>query len=184
MNQTKQDLFSIAINICTSFLHLNNISIPRYMNRNISSHGFFNPPNIIIVNLKNARTPTKTPGFCWSYPGYKADLTPIGITAHEIGHYLQYIFNITNRQITSLTIDEPSVSSYEPNAGEILSESTKLFINNPNLLKLGRPKRYSLLCDALHLRPLHDKPWQTILSNAHPKFIIAATKWIKHGQSS
>jgi len=143
----------------------------------------------MFVNLKKSRTPVKTPGFQWSYTGFKADLTAPGILAHETGHHIHRIMSIRNDDLgirkmvdfiyTSVE-GERSVSGYEPNAYEVFAESTRLFILNPELLRLGRPKRWSMLTDRLGLKPPHDVHWRHVLKHAHPRIIAAAEKWISN----
>jgi len=50
---------------------------------------------------------------------------------------------------------------------------------NPNLLMLGRPKRWHFLTVDMKLKPLHNEPWKNVLVNAHEKLICAAENWIK-----
>ena len=143
----------------------------------------------VCVNLKKSRPPVKTPGFQWSYTGYKSDLTAPGILAHEVGHHIDALFaselSPGDRRTTWATWNrvrqfEPRVSSYEPNDSEAFAESMKLFILNPDLLRTGRPLRYKFLTEALQLAPVHDLSWHQILVNAHPKLHAAARKWMVH----
>src|SRR5690349_1436766 len=34
------------------------------------------------------KRPVKTPGYAWSFTGYKADNTAPGVIAHEVGHHV------------------------------------------------------------------------------------------------
>lgn len=142
--------------------------------------------NVIFVNVKKSRTPVRTPGFQWSYTGFKADLTAPGILAHELGHHVHSLvdrlIDAKHRQIMLFNIREiakrePPVSGYEPNAHEIFAEAMRLFILNPNLLRVGRPIRYGFIHD-IGLKPLHNADWREVLRNAHPRLISAAEKWI------
>ena len=139
----------------------------------------------MFVNLKRSRTPTKTPGFSWSYTGFKADLTAPGILAHETGHHIHNLLNprfgAKNiiAMIRKCVAHEANVSSYEPNAHEVFAEAMRLFILNPELLKEGRPIRWAMLSGDLGLRPLHSSPWRDVLQHAHSRFITAAEKWIE-----
>jgi hypothetical protein len=141
----------------------------------------------LFVNLKRSKTPVKTPGFAWSYTGFKADLTAPGILAHEIGHHVWFEHvarNFSNRvtrdellALMSVQSEAP-VSGYEPNSHEVFAEAMRLFILNPTLLKEGRPGRWAAL-QGFGLRPLHDAPWRDVLVHAHPKIIRAAESWIE-----
>jgi hypothetical protein len=130
----------------------------------------------------------RTPGFAWSYPGYKADRTIAGVIVHELGHHiwdvrvergiLGHMFQLD----WDLTIaDEARVSSYEPVPEEAFAESIKLYGLNPDLLRVGRPERFYALHDHLELPEPHRTPWRDVLVNAHPKLIAAAEKWIAKG---
>lgn len=137
----------------------------------------------LFVNVKKSRVPVKTPGFQWSFTGFKADLTAPGILAHETGHHAHFSKFDTRELLGALrkvASEEAQVSSYEPNVYEVFAEAMRLFILNPNLLREGRPKRFKLITD-LGLRPLHDVDWHKVLEHAHPKLIAAAENWIKRG---
>lgn len=140
----------------------------------------------MFVNLKRSRTPVKTPGFCWSFTGFKADLTAPGILAHEMGHHVHNVLNPKFgekdmiRMIRKCATNEVRVSSYEPNAYEVFAEAMRLFILNPELLREGRPVRWAMLNGDLDLKPIHSAPWRDVLQHAHPKIISAAESWIRH----
>jgi hypothetical protein len=135
----------------------------------------------ITVNLPRCRPPTRTPGYAWSFPGYKADMTPVGVYTHELGHHVA-----AELGLPSLTTwAEPSVSGYEPNGSEAFAEAFRLFLTNPSLLREGRPRRWSTLTESLGLEPsaLALTPWDEVLRlrGAHERFITAARNWIKRG---
>lgn len=140
----------------------------------------------INVNVKKSRTPVKTPGFQWSYTGYKADLTITGIMAHEVGHHVHTLFGSGySRSLKGFILDftkfihnESSVSSYEPNPYEMFAESMRLFIINPSLLQEGRKKRYEYIV-SMGLKPIVDLHWREVLVNAHSRLICGAESWIK-----
>lgn len=134
------------------------------------------------IKLMKKLTPvTKTPGFAWSFPGYKADMTQIGVLAHEFGHAVH--FALMDRPLwkkfQEMTCGESVVTSYEPNEHEKFAEAFKLFITNPDLLKTGRPQRFKFFTEVLKLVPNHCEPWKNILGGAHPKLQNAAANWIK-----
>jgi len=142
---------------------------------------------VLFVNINRARPPTKTPGFAWSFTGFKADMTAPGILAHETGHHIHFEINkridVKHQQVLINNLKliakhELPVSGYEPNPYEVMAEMCRLFILNPNLLRVGRPIRYVFLTQVLKLQPSHDVPWRDVLRNAHPKIISAAESWI------
>lgn len=141
---------------------------------------------VVFVNLKRSRCPVRVPGFAWSYTGFKADLTAPGVLAHEVGHHVHRELEKASgsagvlcllRALAELALREAPVSGYEPNEHEVMAEACRLFILNPELLRAGRPARFSFLT-GLGLRPLHSVPWQDVLRNAHPRVVAAAVTWI------
>ena len=181
IGKTKLELFDIANNLVKDFLTLNKqIRTPAIrVDNELCVYGQATK-RTITINVKKCAVATRTPGFKWSYPGYKADLTPIGVLSHELGHIIHYnIERDYKKYVTLLRKKEAKVSSYEPNIWETIAESTKLFITNPNLLKVGRPRRYEMLTEFIGVRPLHDNDWHYAFEKANPKFLTAAEKWIK-----
>ena len=179
-SQAKPENLQYGLDVIAKFCKVNKIKLPKFKdNSKICEYGFYLfGSSTITYNLKRSRVPVKTPGFSWSYTGYKADLTVAGVLAHEFGHYLDDTLKMPSKKIKKEIGKEKKVSSYEPNTMEVFAESVKLFVLNPDLLRVGRPKRYKFLI-ALGLKPVIADTWQTVLGNAHPKFIAAATNWAK-----
>jgi len=194
----KNKNFLAGIYRCTRFLKLNNISIPdfRDVSGNVlrggpTDYGYYRPPfapfhalesplkyyqrtrGIVSVNVRKTKLATKVPGFCWSYPGYKADRTASGVCAHETGHHLQYILKIRKPIMKG-----PVITSYEPTCNEAFAETARLFITNPDLLRVGRPLRWEYFVKELKLKHLELVPWRLVLKGAHPRFFEVAEKWI------
>lgn len=177
--QEKSENLKYATIRIEKFCQLNKIPIPKIINKDLNSYGLYIwGKDNIYVNIRRAKTPIRTPGFSWSYTGYKADLTIAGVLAHECGHYIDDYFNRASKKIKPFIGKETNVSSYEPNAEEKFAESMKLFILNPDLLKTGRPMRYKFLTEVVNLKPEISDPWEIVLQNAHPKLISAAKTWI------
>jgi hypothetical protein len=180
----KMSNYEQGLAMCLKWLQLNRLSIPRFritrMTRGHRGLYSWKRPNTVFVNLKLAVTPPKTPGFRWSFTGYKADMTPAGICAHEVGHHANYERGWRKIQdlIPADVYAEDDISGYVYNQSELIAESIKLFILNPNLLKIGRPAHWKFVTRTMRLKPLHDIPWQDVLKFAHPKFIKAAQNWI------
>lgn len=140
----------------------------------------------VTVNLPRNRPATKTPGFSWSFPGYKADRTPVGVFTHELGHHVD---DYLNEPIITSWGDEAPVSGYEPNRQESWAEAWRLFCTNPDLLRVGRPRRWHTLTETLGLVPSdllgELEPWEERLERwgAHEKFLSAARNFVKAGGS-
>lgn len=133
----------------------------------------------VTMNLARCRPPTGVPGFSWSFPGYKADLTPVGVVTHEFGHHVDARFGFPD---LSAWADEAPVSGYEPDRGEAFAEAFRLFCTNPDLLRQGRPIRWNTLVELLR-DPYGDDElvdWDQVLTSrdAHERIVNAAGNWI------
>jgi len=197
VSYNKSDAANLALEYIGEFLEENNIKFPNVI---FAQDLAMKPPGrnpwhdkgwywkgLVFVNLKKSRVPVKVPGFQWSFTGYKADLTAPGVLAHETGHHVHFeldrMFGTFGRaalleRLLKVRNSESPVSGYEPNVYETFAESMRLFILNPNLLRVGRPERFRMLID-VGLNPLHDRPWDEVLVNAHPRLISAASSWIE-----
>lgn len=174
----KEILKSDGEELIREFCTLNQLKIPKIVYQKLDSKGcYFWGRNTLYIDPNNCRHPTKTPGFSWSYPGYTADMTIIGVIAHEFGHYYEDNY-LRHNQIKSLPKNK-KVSSYEPNLSERLAETMRLFITNPDLLKQLNPKRYKVLADKWNLKPLHNQTWKEVLKFAHIKYHNAIKNKIK-----
>lgn len=139
----------------------------------------------IFVNVPVTALPVQNPGNQrWSYPCWKTDRTAIGVLAHECGHYVEdYLQHVKKTLLPSihghnwrvLVSKGKKVTSYEPVPSEAWAETMRVFILNPDLLRLGIPKRYKFLIDA-GLKPSETRPWNEVLN--HPAYIAAGERWI------
>lgn len=150
--------------------------------------GFYEPKQrLILVNLDAVAKPALRPtGRTWSYPGYKTDRTAMGVVCHEGGHYVQDMLRHSegrlswNAQLDKewrelLSSCRKRVTSYEPIPDEAFAETMRLFILNPEMLRLGIPQRYGFI-SKLGLVPSEMRPYQEVLDgNAY--YIQAAEKW-------
>ena len=167
----------MAYEVLEKFCQLNKIKMPKIKVDSVNSDycGIYESRNKrITVFMKACRVPTKVPGYAWSYPGYKADKTPYGVLLHEFGHYMWD--NYYEAEFRKLPKSE-SVSSYEPDANERCAETFKLFLGNPDLLKVLCPTRYNLIIEAGY-KPVINKSWEYVLEGAHIKFFEAIRKKI------
>lgn len=189
---TKQKAFSLACENISDFCELNNLQKPKVnifrsepfaRHGGMTTYGFYEPfRKVLNVNLEKSSIPVfGLPVRRWSYPGYKADRTVSGVLYHEFGHYVHYIHKAGIRYVIeyfkAMDTERP-ITSYEPNVGERIAETMRLFMANPNLLKCGRPKRYEMIKAIFNFKPLHDEPWEGLLVKAHPRFIEVARNWI------
>jgi hypothetical protein len=175
---TKETLRIQIVGVLTTFCNLNNIKIPSITIEDIRKYGEYNYHKKELIISTHTKMPVKVPGYSWSFPGYKADLTLVGVVAHEFGHYLQDILHVNLRNFKESIRNESNVTSYEPTPGESFAEAVKLFLTNPSLLKHGRPLRFDYIHKTLGLKYTSRLKWNVVLQHAHPKFRIAAKNWI------
>jgi hypothetical protein len=177
LTYTKEELFNIGLELVKDFCHLNNIPEPnsiKLSKAKCSWRGVYYYDSKSIVLYENSiKQPTKIPGYKWSFPGYKADITPIGVISHELGHHIENILKIKCNILRKFAIDKKRISSYEPSAEEAFAETMRLFITNPTFLKILSPERYNILINDLKLKPIITDNWDEVLKYAHKKHIIA-----------
>jgi hypothetical protein len=156
--------------------------------------GLYKPLGRLYYDSKVCRRPVKTPGYAWSFTGYKADRTAPGVIAHEMGHHAWEVITrrldggvVSRRRRTMYLVwkeiakKEAEVTSYASHIPEEdFAEAFKVFVLNPDLLRTGRPVRWAAM-SALGLKPAFDVPWELVLIHAHDKIIAAAKKWIAKG---
>ena len=178
------EALAVASQLVGEFVHANKLPVPHLLpvrapsvdgkTKGPRSRGWTDSKTITFCQ---GVRPARNPGYSWSFPGYKADLTAYGIAAHECGHWFHIHRKGTLKLWSGLErINDVRVSSYEPNGHEAFAESTRLFILNPDLLKRAAPRRYNGLLEAGMVQ-LHDAPWQEVLKHAGPKRIAAMAKW-------
>lgn len=128
-------------------------------------------PNVgsVRIFLKTCAVPSSS-GYAWSWPGYKADLTPIGVIAHEVGHHWHYTRKEGVRDVMRdfrRAVGDSALTSYGATSiGESIAESFKVLITNPTLLKLMRPSHYAWFTIARSLKPVVTVDWSTILAGS------------------
>lgn len=176
----RTELFTLGMWWAHQVLEHNGLRPPEYVVKRLNG-----PHGVYVVRRKRVEVdpPTtplavRTPGYGWSFPGWKADRTIAGVLAHETGHHVDSLFD--HPRLTGWT-KEPKVSGYEPDRRERFAEAFKLFVTNPDLLRVGRPARWALLTETLGLEPVHLDPWDEVLRRrgAHDKFFSAAKNWLK-----
>ena len=149
-------------------------------------HGIYlSGSRVIKYDPRKCRVPVKTPGYSWSFTGYKADLTAPGVIAHELGHHVHFETPNAREVIRDwrwVTEGEPVTTSYgRTKTSEDIAESFKLFLLNPDLLEQGRPMRFNFFTDTLNLKPMITETWDDVLVYAHERLIEATLNWIAEG---
>jgi hypothetical protein len=199
----REQIYQYGLPLMRRFFEANGISIPafyRYSDTHLmtermreelelksqvsdgASYGLYFDSNVF-VNVTKSRLPVQNPGgMAWSYPCWKTDRTAIGILAHECGHHADEETGLPGRSKQWKEVCEKGrkLTSYEPKIYEAWAETMRLFILNPDLLRLGIPHRYKFITEVVKLIPSETRPWQEVLYN-HTAYVYAGEKWIKKG---
>ena len=122
-------------------------------------------------------------GRAWSYPGYVVDRTPYGVMAHELGHHLDFhksdnkgsYFGDFSVKLREQTGEKP-ITTYCPNTAEWFAEIARLYITNPDLLRLIRPRTHRELTKVFD--PVFSDSWRKRLEGAPERTLKAAANKI------
>jgi hypothetical protein len=152
---TKDELYDLGLEITARFVQANGMGGPRFRRMRLvdkprGSYGcgyYSELSKMVVVDADACAVPARGVMRSWSFPGYSVDRTPVGVLAHEVGHYIDHMWNFPSSlfDFSAPTIKREVVSSYEPNATERFAETMRLFITNPALLEHWRPERYRYL---------------------------------------
>lgn len=184
---SKADLFMYSAGICATFLELNGVAWPKKVEDRVIPTG--RPPSgsygcgvylprlqQIMVNSAACANPARGTPRQFSFPGYSVDRTPVGVLAHEIGHYVDHVHGyVSNSPDWQNAIRGSKVSSYEPNASESFAESMRLYILNPELLRAIAPRRHEFMAVNLDLDVLgRENPLSVLRARGAAEGILAA----------
>lgn len=176
MTFTKQGLWEAGVAIAMRFCERNAINQPRFRDANAFGNFGCYDHGTIIVDVNRCALPIDNPRV-WSYPGYKADRTPYGVVAHELGHHWHclYGYRVGIREWKAEVVGEPKLTSYEPNTSEAIAESFKVYVTNPTLLQELRPQRFAFF--EARLQPVETRGWREILAGSprHKMAVLRAT---------
>lgn len=124
-----------------------------------------------------ARSCTETQTRNWNWPASVTDREPFGVICHELGHHCdwqagqtKYTYASEYSTIIMKDSGELPITSYAPNPSEWFAEIFRLFVTNPILLSLIRPKTYEILLRKW--KPLPSRGWKEELGKDVPPRII------------
>lgn len=114
----------------------------------------------------------------WSWPGNVTDREPFGVICHELAHHCDWhrgtkkgrYFSDYGESIRDRS-GEKQLTGYCDNDAEWFAEMMRLYISNPDLLRLVRPKTWALLHN--DWKPATTKPWTAVLGNAPQRVVNA-----------
>lgn len=131
-------------------------------------------------------------GRAWSWPGYVVDRTPYGVLQHELGHHVDWIASDRTKKTFQEGLYSYAVyqhSKEKPITGylgtdtdqatfykEWFAEIFRLFVTNPDLCRLLRPRFYEFISQRFKL--CEQLPWRQVLREAPARTIAAAEKKI------
>ncbi|MCB2200853.1 hypothetical protein KQI63_15720 [bacterium] len=188
---TKRELLALGVDILQRFCAANDLKPPSIepVDRAgwpFNHCGYYRLDVIVICPEKCAHVGSA--GRAWSYPGYTVDRTPYGVLQHELGHHADVLLSSRvaggfrgdfSEQIRALSSEEP-LTGYCPNSAEWFAEMFRLFVTNPDLLHLIRPRTWNLLRE--YFVQAHSKSWQTVLADAPSRTVEAARRKIDAAQ--
>lgn len=111
----------------------------------------------------------------WSYPGHSIDRTPYGVIAHELGHHVdgahgsqpsQKGYGRSWRVVTG----EKPLTGYCRDDNEWFAEMFRLFVTNPDLLRLERPKTHALMRRTW--KAVEARGWEHVLMDAERQLAL------------
>lgn len=186
----KLELFKAGVDRMGTFCKLNDIPIPQVMMYEsgdwmIPGHCAFYRSGVVHICLTRCAA-IGVAGPAWSYPGYIVDRTPYGVLQHELGHHvdvlrsqfiMKYMGNFSLEM--SKETSEAAITSYAPNHGEWFAEMFRLFVTNPHLLELMRPKTYAAIRE--YFKPVEVRPYWSVLNDAPERTKAACEKRILKG---
>jgi hypothetical protein len=164
--------------------HVNDVATPGW---SFGVCAYYRPTTIQICVPKCAAIGVAGPA--WSFPGYTVDRTPYGVLQHELGHHVDVLkgnrkgaywsdFSAVVRGLSG----EKQITSYCPNDAEWFAEMFRVFVTNPDLLRLVRPRTYSQLLRA-GLKPVFEDTWRDRLAGAPERTVTAAGRHIEREAS-
>lgn len=170
--------------LCERFLDANGIEHPRFsfeLGKSVNLYGTYSPEHRLVrIYVNRCRLPS-TNNYSWSWPGYTADVTVLGVTAHEVGHHVENVkgWRRVINEMYDIVCKEKGVSGYAAfDRHEDFSEAMKLMITNPSLLEALCPLRHAHFTQKLGIVPVETRHWSEILCDS-PRHIQAVRSKIR-----
>lgn len=182
---SKQTLYDRGCLLVYGFCALNELPVPEFRpveskDWRFSVCAYYRPTYISICLAKCSAIGLGA--MAWSYPGYTADRTPYGVLAHELGHHVDVhcskqagpYYGDYSTQVRQRSQNEERLTSYCPNDAEWFAEMFRLFLTNPDMLSLIRPRTYSIL--RTKFAPVVHAKWREVLRDAPARTLAAAER--------
>jgi hypothetical protein len=164
----------------STFMSLNAIDPPLYINR-CDGYAASNQSGVTIATYDRAtrgidvycdcaRPPSIDPKLTW--PGWIEDFTVLGALCHELAHHVQNLrgWKRVGRIMYNSYMQESPVSKYaKQSRSEDFAECLRLFITNPDLLRVICPMRHELFTETLKYQPTEKRTWREILDGSQER---------------
>lgn len=184
---SKLSLLVRGTELLTEFCKFNGIKVPQITvvlskEWRVSACAYYRD-NEIRICVERCAHPGTT-NRAWSWPGYTVDRTPFGVIQHELGHHVDVLkskvagpyFGDFGRIVRNESAEKP-ITGYCPNDAEWFAEIFRVFVTNPDLLRLIRPHAYRKL-SALFVLPVY-MTWRQRLRGAPARTIQAAARKVE-----
>jgi len=148
----------------------------------VSKCAYYRPSTIHICIPMCDRPATEGEVRNWNWPRSKVDKTPFGVVMHELGHHVDYWASSTasrgpyygdHSEAVMNRCDEEGITGYASRDApeEWFAEAFRLYMTNPDLLRLIRPLTYAELSANL-MTAAGNAPWLERLGKGCPQRII------------
>lgn len=178
----KQLIMLQAIKLCSEFCSLNGVPEPTIdcrpfpklaRGRRARTHGHYSPRKVMIRVYPDVCKVASSSPYSWTWPGYTADLTALGVVTHELGHHWHWVRSgqkswkpLMNEYRRDVRPYESPVTGYgRKNASEGIAEAFKVFVTNPTLLLAVAPFHYAFFVKR-ELKPIVTAHWSEILAGS------------------
>ncbi len=174
MSGQREQLYQRGVDLLTAFRRANPAVAPVEVELDATINASFGVcayyrSDVIRIDVR-ACALIGTAGRAWSYPGYTVDRTPYGVLCHEMGHHVDKAHGREPGTLSPAVFEfagEPAISSYPDEytgtmrINEWYAEAFRVFLTNPDLLRLVRPRTFEALRDTL--TPVETRTWDQVI---------------------
>ena len=190
----KSELLMLAHEPMKKFCLANKLPVPEIVIHHSSNWAFkvcaYYRNDKIHICSQRCASPGRA-GRSWSWPGGPIDRTPYGVVQHETGHHVdvhmsseksrdRYMGDFS-KAIREASKERP-LTNYCPNNAEWFAEMFRLFITNPDLLRILRPATYKEL--QKHFCRSTTKTWKRVLEDAPERITKMVENKIKKAKKT
>lgn len=186
--KSRDELASLGEMRVSAFCKLNEIEVPAIVYRVASEWMFsvcayYRKEDGIVICLDKCQSPCgESQSRNWTWPANVIDREPYGVMAHELGHHCDVIEGIrcnldvyrysskVSTYIRQESGDENPLTGYCENDAEWFAEMFRLFVTNPKLLEILRPRTFRSL--SRRWNPMPSSSWQAELGENVPKRVM------------